>query len=99
MTGHGGGDTLIGGAGHDTLTGGSGGDRFVFRPGDGADVLTDFTNGSDVIDLGRFNFTDFAEAAGHFTAVATGVEFAFAADTILIVGMTLADLTGSDLLL
>ncbi len=39
-------DTIIGGAGRDTLTGGGvGDDSFQFsRPGDGADVITDFGN-------------------------------------------------------
>lgn len=36
-------DTLIGGAGDDVLTGGAGRDVFVFRPGDGSDVITDFS--------------------------------------------------------
>jgi len=36
-------DTLIGGAGDDVLTGGWGRDVFVFRPGDGSDIITDFS--------------------------------------------------------
>lgn len=46
-------DILIGEAGNDTLTGGAGSDRFNLSGGSpGADVITDFVNGSDKIDLG-----------------------------------------------
>ena len=50
-------DQIDGGAGTDTLVGGDGIDTFVIRAGDGgatvsdADVITDFTNGSDVFGL------------------------------------------------
>ena len=36
-------DVIIGGAGAETMTGGAGNDTFVYRPGSGADVITDFT--------------------------------------------------------
>ncbi len=42
-------DRIDGRAGDDTLTGGGGADRFVFRPGDGADTITDFAFGLDRI--------------------------------------------------
>jgi len=41
-------DTLHGGAGRDLLTGQSGHDRYVFRPGDGVDRLSD-SHGSNVL--------------------------------------------------
>ncbi len=47
-------DKLIGGAGDDQLTGGSGVDTFVFGPGSGSDTVTDFTIGTDKIDLAGF---------------------------------------------
>jgi Ca2+-binding RTX toxin-like protein len=49
LNGGGGNDIVIGSAGNDILTGGGGAaddDTFVFRPGGGADVITDFTAGS-----------------------------------------------------
>ena len=43
-------DTLIGGAGSDTLTGGSGADVFVYKKGDGNDIITDYAE-EDVISI------------------------------------------------
>ncbi len=54
-------DILIGGIGADTLTGGGGSDTFRYTSGTfGADTITDFEDGSDVIDLGAagLQFTD-----------------------------------------
>ncbi|MEX2519807.1 MAG: trypsin-like serine protease [Paracoccaceae bacterium] len=42
-------DTLDGGRGGDRLTGDGGGDRFLFRAGDGRDVITDFEQPRDFI--------------------------------------------------
>ena len=42
LIGGAGADILIGGGGNDTLTGGPGHDLFLFRPGDGGDLITDF---------------------------------------------------------
>ena len=47
-------DTLIGGQGDDRLAGGPGADVFVFGPGDGADTVTDFSSGTDKVDLTAF---------------------------------------------
>ena len=48
-------DSLAGEAGADRLIGGPGADLFVFTPGDGDDVVTDFTGGTDRIDLTAFD--------------------------------------------
>lgn len=48
--GIGGNDTLVGGRGDDVLIGGSGKDTFRFAPGDGHDVIRDFSAG-DAIDI------------------------------------------------
>ena len=60
--GAGGNDTLVGGAGFDIVTGGSGNDVFVFRgiadtgrTVSTRDIITDFTPGSDNIDLSAFD--------------------------------------------
>jgi serralysin len=61
LIGGGGNDVLIGGLGKDVMTGGAGADSFVFlsdadsTPGLGRDTITDFTRGSDLIDLGALN--------------------------------------------
>ena len=44
-------DKLYGRAGNDTLTGGQGADKFYFASGDGADVITDFQQGTDQVVL------------------------------------------------
>ena len=49
---------FTGNGGDDTLTGGGQVDHFVFTPGGGNDVITDFTQGEDVINLEAFNLSD-----------------------------------------
>ncbi len=44
-------DFLSGDQGNDTLTGGLGNDRFVLSTGGGLDIITDFGNGSDFIQV------------------------------------------------
>jgi VCBS repeat-containing protein len=56
LTGGAGHDTLIGGTGNDELTGGSGLDSFVFAPGDGADIITDFSLTDDKLSLFGVDF-------------------------------------------
>ena len=57
LVGNGGNDVLDGGAGADTLTGSTGSDTYVLRVGDGtatvdlADVIKDFTDGTDLLML------------------------------------------------
>jgi hypothetical protein len=65
LAGNGGNDLLIGGAGADMLAGGSGSDRFIYLAGGdsgvgaGRDVITDFAQGSDLIDLSGLNASKF----------------------------------------
>lgn len=57
LTGGRGNDTLEGGGGNDTLTGGRGSDTFIFNPTElGADVITDFHNGFDQLDVSAYNY-------------------------------------------
>ncbi|NEX17194.1 MAG: hypothetical protein C1943_11315 [Halochromatium sp.] len=60
ITGGIGNDTITGGSGNDNLTGGAGADDFVFTPSNGRDVITDFTSGTDDLNIsglfaGAFN--------------------------------------------
>ena len=69
LIGNGGNDVLIGGIGGDTLTGGAGADSFVYQSnadsavGLGRDVITDFTRGSDRIDVTALNASTFIGGA------------------------------------
>ena len=54
-------DVLQGDAGNDVLVGGRGEDIFVFGPGHGEDIISDFYNNEDRIDLTAFGLTGFDE--------------------------------------
>ena len=59
LQGGGGNDKLDGGVGHDKLIGGAGADSFVFDtkpPSNSRDNITDFTHGTDHIDLAHAIF-------------------------------------------
>jgi catechol 2,3-dioxygenase-like lactoylglutathione lyase family enzyme len=51
LLGYEGNDTLNGDGGNDTLTGGNGGDVFVLADGSGSDVITDFVDQTDMLQL------------------------------------------------
>ena len=73
LNGGAGNDTLIGRAGNDTLTGGNGADRFVFNFALSAtsnkDTITDFTSGTDKIQLSKAVMTALGSTLG---TLATG---------------------------
>jgi hypothetical protein len=61
---------LSGLSGDDCLTGGKGADTFVYATGDGADIIKDFQNGSDRLDLGGWSkITSFADLMAHHLTV------------------------------
>jgi VCBS repeat-containing protein len=103
LLGGNGADTVIGGQGNDTLTGGRGADNFVFNPGFGKDVITDFTPGSDHIQLDRslVSFTSPADALSHIASDGHGNTLITidAADTITLLGVTPSHLHASDFLI
>lgn len=99
LSGFDGNDRLIGGTGDDLAEGGRGRDVFVFAPGDGADKVKGFADGQDRIDLSAYEFLRIGLALRHFAAVTGGVEFSDGADTIRIMGLTMDQLTGADLIL
>jgi Ca2+-binding RTX toxin-like protein len=51
-------DRLDGGRGDDILTGGDSSDVFQFKAGSGTDVVTDFADGADVLNLGYYKGID-----------------------------------------
>ena len=90
--------THDGTSGNDTLRGVAGVDVFVFGPEHGSDVITDFTNGEDVIDLSAFStIADFSDLT--ITSDENGVTIdlgAHGGGTILLQGVAIADLDAED---
>lgn len=89
LSGGGGNDLLVGGAGDDVMTGGAGADTFVFQTngdsvvGLGRDTITDFTRGSDKIDLSALNAGSFI-GTGLFSGVAGQVRYATFEGTTIV---------------
>jgi len=54
-------DLIDGGAGNDILTGGLDSDTFVFEIGSGVDLIGDFEDGIDQINVSGYGFTSFAQ--------------------------------------
>ena len=96
-------DLLSGGTGDDTMTGGDCNDVFVFERNAGHDVITDFSNGSDRMDLVRVG-TSFAalNGAGAFSGDATTTVIDLSkiggVGSITLDGFALADLDAADFL-
>lgn len=70
-------DRLNGKAGDDYLTGGAGADTFVFEPGMGHDVITDFAAGgagTDIVDLQAFNYASFDQIKSGMVQVGQTVQ-------------------------
>lgn len=94
-------DTIAGGRGDDTITGNAGRDTYVFRPGDGDDVVTFFADTLDRVNLSDFDFTGFADMLTEATlsAVAGGVRIDFdTGDSLTLTNATLPTLTAADFL-
>ncbi|QBF33285.1 calcium-binding protein [Thalassococcus sp. S3] len=73
INGRGGADTIAGGTGNDTLSGGGGGDTFQFASGDGADTITDFEIGVDLLSFSDVEMGDIvAETNGGDTILTYG---------------------------
>ncbi|UWR70742.1 hypothetical protein K4K95_20055 (plasmid) [Phaeobacter inhibens] len=91
-------DLLDGGGGHDTLTGGAGADVFVFGAGHGSDRIRDFTQGEDVLHLGRLARAGIAEDMGDLTLQQQGDHTLIltGAGDILLLNQTAAELSADD---
>lgn len=101
-------DLLLGGLGNDRLNGGAGGDRLltgqgndivVYQPGSGNDVVFDFQQGADKIDLKSF-FKDipnfgFGDFQSRVTFSGSTIDFG-SGDTLRLNQITASTLTASD---
>ena len=90
-------DRLDGGEGADELLGGAGSDTFIFASGHGDDVIADFTDGEDLIDLTGLGIASFSDLA--VSTDPRGVMIDLAAHgggTILLERFDPADLDASD---
>ena len=85
-------DTLRGGTGDDRLAGDAGADRFLFGNADGRDRITGFEIGLDRI--GFDGVTSLGEIS--FAAVSGGVRLEVGETTVLVEGVTLAQLQAVD---
>lgn len=100
LEGKGGDDILIGGKGADKLTGGTGFDTFVFKAGDGADSIVDFSAGlgaGDKIRLEGYQFDSFATLKSALSQSGSSVILALGnGDQLTFVNHKVADFTADD---
>ncbi len=89
-------NVLTGGDGADWLFGGAGSDKFVFDEADGFDVIADFEDGFDLIDLSGSALT--YDELG-FSEDATGVDIVFGDTTVTLADATLSQIGADDFLL
>ncbi|WP_313711321.1 type I secretion C-terminal target domain-containing protein [Pseudomonas sp.] len=99
-------DMLIGGPGNDIMTGGNGNDTFVWQKGDtGHDTVTDFTPGSDHLDLSQLLQGENATSASlddylHFKVSGSGTNVVSTIEVSSVAGAAptqTIDLAGVDL--
>ena len=99
LLGGAGNDTINGMGGNDVLFGEAGNDIFVFGTDTDGDVIGDFTQGQDRIDISAFGFS-FAQAQAGFSQV--GIDGAINlgnGDFIVLHSVTMANLTAGDFIL
>jgi Ca2+-binding RTX toxin-like protein len=96
-------DVLHGGAGDDLLAGGSGNDRFAFSGSNGTDMVADFQDGIDRIDVLGYGaaLNSFDDLAGHIAQVGADVQIDLSArvagaGTIVLANTNLAMIGASD---
>ncbi|WP_242487253.1 Ig-like domain-containing protein [Pseudomonas sp. TH15] len=94
LNGGGGDDLLIGGMGNNTMTGGPGADTFQWLKGNsGHDTITDFTPGTDKLDLSQLLQGENGTTASlddylHFTVTGTGASVVTSIDVSAMAGAT-----------
>ncbi|KAE9643250.1 retention module-containing protein [Pseudomonas sp. PB106] len=94
LNGGGGDDLLIGGMGNNTMTGGAGADTFQWLKGNsGHDTITDFTPGTDKLDLSQLLQGENGTTASlddylHFTVSGSGASVMTSIDVSAMAGAT-----------
>ena len=92
INGGGGNDKIYGGAGADTMTGGAGADKFIFlstadsSAGSSRDVILDFANGTDKIDLSKIDANTLAAGNQAFTLIGSNANFTSAGQIKFVSG-------------
>jgi len=93
-------DTIRGSVGNDSLSGGDDGDTFIFKSGDGDDIVSDFEVGQDTLILNatETDFTDTASVQAAATETIINSQLGLLIDTgggdsVFLAGITSADLT------
>ena len=93
-------DTLWGGAGDDTLVGGVGADVFAFAPDNGHDLITDFDNADDTLDLTAFGFTAISEIQDIASDSDTGLVLTIDSTmSITFAGLTTSEINTLDIVI
>lgn len=96
INGRAGGDWLSGNAGFDLLTGGTEGDIFIFQIGCDLDVITDFEDGADKLDLSQYAGIDgLADLSIKMIGGDTLITFG-KGDGVTLLGVDPSQLTESD---
>lgn len=92
-------DTIHGGAGRDVIFGGAGADVFVFATGSGRDLVLDFTNGTDKLDLSGYGIKNFAGLTGDIKSDPFGTNIDLGHGNVFTLeGVTKAQIDANDFL-
>lgn len=98
ITGASGDDRLVAGSGNDKLYGGGGNDIFEYRVGDDADIIFDFRNDVDGLDLTRLGYSSVNQALDDASRQGGNLVFDFGDGDTLTVNNITADQIADDIL-
>jgi subtilisin family serine protease len=95
-------DTIVGGLGNDTMQGAGGADRFTYSVGNmGADLITDFADGSDLLVLTGLGYTSgliggAISIGGGANALVTFVSGNLGGTSVTLLGVNQTNITAAD---
>ena len=95
LDGAGGNDTIAGGKGNDLILGGTGADHFLYGDADGTDVISDFEDGVDRIDLTGLGL-GFGSLAITSYDGGLGTRIAFGSTVIKLADVTPTEVSAAD---